>query len=188
MPLLLPTNTRPPTTVGCANAELSPGNPNAHFSLSLGTSSADNPGFGWKRELVGSTPQPFQSALAFGANFLSGVVHWPAITSAATLPKAFPVIYSAIARSSSSLSPAACVTIAPVETAASTASGESAATSSRFGIRSCDCALSWQVAQRALYNAAPSGGAAIAETALIAGVNTESLIRLGNIVIPFALL
>jgi hypothetical protein len=32
-PPSLPTNTRPPIMVGCANAKFAPGNPKAHFSL-----------------------------------------------------------------------------------------------------------------------------------------------------------
>jgi hypothetical protein len=36
-PPALPTNTCPPMTVGCANAEMSPSKPNAHFNFNRGT-------------------------------------------------------------------------------------------------------------------------------------------------------
>src|SRR5207249_2544049 len=42
-PPALPTNTRPPAVVACALACRSPGNPNAHFSLSRGRSAAVTP-------------------------------------------------------------------------------------------------------------------------------------------------
>jgi hypothetical protein len=44
-PLSLEMNRRPPTTVGCARAEVTPGNPNAHLSVSRGTSGAVMPPF-----------------------------------------------------------------------------------------------------------------------------------------------
>src|SRR5882672_5522132 len=50
----LPTNTRPATIDGCAYACAPPGNPNAHLSVSFGTSAAVRPGAGSKRELVAS--------------------------------------------------------------------------------------------------------------------------------------
>ena len=37
MPFWLPTNSRPPATVGCDQADVASGNPNAHFSVSFGT-------------------------------------------------------------------------------------------------------------------------------------------------------
>ncbi len=43
MPLTLPTNTRPAATVGCPDAAVEPGNPNAHFKVSFGTSAAVRP-------------------------------------------------------------------------------------------------------------------------------------------------
>ena len=36
-PLWLPTNSRPPATVGSARADVALGNPNAHFNTSFGT-------------------------------------------------------------------------------------------------------------------------------------------------------
>src|SRR5579872_787438 len=43
VPFWLPTNTRPPATVGSARAVVAFGNPNAHFSVSFGTFSALRP-------------------------------------------------------------------------------------------------------------------------------------------------
>ena len=43
MPLVLPTKTRPAATVGCPDAEVAPGNPNAHFNVSFGTWAAVRP-------------------------------------------------------------------------------------------------------------------------------------------------
>src|SRR5579872_4516101 len=56
-PVSTPRNTRPPTTDGCPQTALTPGNPKAHFSLSFGTSAAFNPVL--NRVLVASSPQPF---------------------------------------------------------------------------------------------------------------------------------
>src|SRR5580698_4913846 len=59
----VPTNTRPPTTAGCAKAEVPPGKPNAHFNFRLGTLAALRPAAvaGWKRVFAKLFPQPFQS-------------------------------------------------------------------------------------------------------------------------------
>ena len=43
VPFWLPTNTRPPATVGCDHATEASGNPKAHFSASLGRSAAVSP-------------------------------------------------------------------------------------------------------------------------------------------------
>src|SRR5688572_3813812 len=64
----LPTKTRPPTTVGCANARLTPWNPKAHFSFKRGTSLADNRAIaaGWKRCCARFAPHPFQFGCSSG--------------------------------------------------------------------------------------------------------------------------
>ena len=91
-PAWLPMKRRPPTTAGWEEAIGSFGNPNAHFSLSLGTSAALRPGLVWKCVLLASPPQPDQSP----ATILSGgapVVHWPAMgAAAATVENSFPVM------------------------------------------------------------------------------------------------
>src|SRR6185436_12975671 len=60
--LALPTKTRPPTTVGCAKARLTPENANAHFSFRRGTSLAESRAIaaGWKRCCARFAPHPFQ--------------------------------------------------------------------------------------------------------------------------------
>ncbi len=43
MPFWLPTNNRPPATVGCAHADVASWKPKAHFRCSLGTCSGVSP-------------------------------------------------------------------------------------------------------------------------------------------------
>src|SRR5260370_27335941 len=62
----LPRKSRPPAIVGWPNVDVVFGNPKAHFSFSAGTCSAVRPGWGWKRVLARSTPQPFQLAAPLG--------------------------------------------------------------------------------------------------------------------------
>src|ERR1051325_5302213 len=105
-PLTLPTNTRPPATVGCAKAIGSLGNPKAHFSLGRPTAAAASPGFGWWCELSRSSPHPFQSPSA-SANAFGGAVQRPPMGSMEGAVNSLLVTYRAIARPSSSLKPAA---------------------------------------------------------------------------------
>jgi hypothetical protein len=64
-PLALPTNIWSPMTVGCAKAEMSPSNPNAHFSFSFGTSAAVSfaSAAGTNRELSRDGLHPFHDSL-----------------------------------------------------------------------------------------------------------------------------
>src|ERR1700733_13619425 len=61
-PISLPTKTRPATTVGCPNAEVPPGKPNAHFNCRCGTVAAVKPAASvdWNRSFAAPLPQPFQ--------------------------------------------------------------------------------------------------------------------------------
>src|SRR5258708_832114 len=61
VPFWLPTNTRPPATLGCAHADEASGNPNAHLSAKRGTCSAVRPACAadWKRAFVIVGPHPF---------------------------------------------------------------------------------------------------------------------------------
>src|SRR5258708_13503256 len=70
VPFWLPTNTRPPATVGCDQAEVASGNPNAHFSESRGTCSAVSPAFGpdWNRVLAPDGDHPFHSGEDAGSD------------------------------------------------------------------------------------------------------------------------
>src|SRR5215831_8148621 len=67
----LPTKTRPPTIVACAFDCRSPGNPNAHFNFSFGTSAAVRPAlFASVNRVFGvlAPPQPFHVAPADALN------------------------------------------------------------------------------------------------------------------------
>src|SRR5437867_9296406 len=82
MPLWLPTNTRPPATVGSARAVTALGNPNAHFSVSFGTWSAVMPAAGWNRMFVTSALHPGHRGPLDGSNG-GAAVHRPAVGDAA---------------------------------------------------------------------------------------------------------
>src|ERR1043166_10284629 len=75
-PLSLEMNTRPPTTTGCARAEVTPGRPKAHFNFSRGTSGAVMPPLsaGTYRGLVMVPPQPFQFEPFVGSDMAGGAV------------------------------------------------------------------------------------------------------------------
>src|ERR1043166_1286435 len=75
-PLSLEMNTRPPTTTGCARAEVTPGRPKAHFNFSRGTSGAVMPPLsaGTYRVLVMVPPQPFQFEPLVGSDMAGGAV------------------------------------------------------------------------------------------------------------------
>ena len=62
--LSLATKTRPRATVGCDELTPPPGKPNAHFSVSFGTSRAASPAAAavWKRALL-LPPQPFHAGV-----------------------------------------------------------------------------------------------------------------------------
>src|ERR1044071_5000058 len=66
-------NTRPPTTTGCARADVTPGRPKAHFSFRRGTSGAVMPPLsaGTYRVFVTVPPQPFQ-LLPFAGSDIGG--------------------------------------------------------------------------------------------------------------------
>src|SRR5688572_24009442 len=70
LPPQLPTNTRPPAIVDCAYDCRSPGNANAHFSFSLGTSVAVRPAAApsWNRVLLVFCPHPVHRGPALGLN------------------------------------------------------------------------------------------------------------------------
>jgi hypothetical protein len=143
---------RPPATVGCPNADAPLGNPNAHFSFSLGTSSAVRraAAAGWKRELPGSALHPFHDGPVSG--FSSGLAAqwffiadaWPACAA----PSGRSVMYSASIRFCASSNPSALTAIEPVVMASRIASGVRARSDSRVGVRS-SAGLVWHTPQRA---------------------------------------
>jgi len=137
-PLSLPTNTRPPRTAGCERAELTPANPNAHFSFMRGSIGAVTPpvAAGEYRVLPAPAPHPFQplrrsaAVSAFGA-----AVQRPTVGNGAAVPTARPVTKAATARRSASLSADPCRNMLPVVSAVSTVSGASCASAARLGAR-----------------------------------------------------
>ena len=74
MPFSLATNRRPPATAGWARAARTPGNPNAHFNFSFGTSAAVNPPLlaGWNRAFATPAPQPFHDGPELGLDIADG--------------------------------------------------------------------------------------------------------------------
>src|SRR5580658_3079239 len=65
MPLASPTKTRPPKTVGVPCAVVTPGNPKAHLSLSLGVVWLVSPAaFAFWKRVLAASDQPVQEASA----------------------------------------------------------------------------------------------------------------------------
>src|SRR5438046_10011187 len=105
-PLSLDTKSRPPTTTGCARAAMTPGNPNAHFNFSRGTSGAVMPPLsaGTYRVFVTVPPQPFQLEPFVGSVIAGAAVVQRADSAiGAGDPNARPARNSAIAFFSASL-------------------------------------------------------------------------------------
>src|SRR5262245_14634444 len=149
-PLWLPTNTRPPTTVGCASAARSPGKPKAHLSFRRGTWAAVNPAAApsCSRVLNVLTPQPFHSGPVSGpAKSPESAAHIDCGDGLVNRgrPKDFPVTNSATARRSTAVRPAVIEIMTPLSSAARTRSGDIARSASRPGARSKP--VSWHVAQ-----------------------------------------
>ena len=128
---------RPPAIVVCEYDCRSPGNANAHFSLSFGTSAAARPAAPWYRVFDVFCPQPLQAGPLPGANgALRGVQKARAAgVVESAVAKVLPVTNSAMARRSGALRPLAIVTIDPVSIADSTRSGSMARNCSRVGAR-----------------------------------------------------
>src|SRR4249920_1509673 len=106
----LPTNTRPPKIEACAFDCRSPGKPNAHFSLSFGTSGGVRPAALalWKRVFeVLTPPQPLHEGPFAGLNAAPAVgpAHMAFGNGAMSrvLRSFLPVAASAIARRSAAL-------------------------------------------------------------------------------------
>src|SRR5579863_5700452 len=162
VPLWLPTNTRPPATLGCAQAEVASGYPNAHLSLSRGTCSAVSPACAsvWKRVLVSSRPQPFQAGPDRRSNLVCAEQR-PADAPATSTLILRPERYSATARRSAPPRRDPCSRMAPETSASMIASGEFSRKVSTRGARESAASL-WQEAQERWNTAAPSGAGACA--------------------------
>src|SRR5207237_4672953 len=144
VPLWLPTNTRPPTTVGCAFASRSPGKPNAHFTLRRDACAAVMPALpeSWKRVLLVLSPQPFQffpvSGFAKPPGVFCAVTHIAPCGGSVDRSRAdsdLPVTYCAIARRSAPLSRLAMEIIGPLSMAVSTRSAVIVCRASRAAAR-----------------------------------------------------
>src|SRR5438105_665094 len=120
--------------VACALDCRSPGKPNAHFNLSLGTSAAATPALraSVKRVLdVFVPPQPFHAgpderlnfALATPGFDVEHIAFGRGVTSS-VFRSFLPVTASPMARRSAALRPVAIATIGPVSMAASTRSAD----------------------------------------------------------------
>ena len=129
--------TRPPNTVGCALTTITPGRPNAHLSVRRGTDCAVRPAAAadWKRELVGSLPQPFHcGSVAASDSGGAGVVHRPA-SGSTTAAVVFDRNAATAARSTAVIAVAIGAIVPPGDSAATMASRLSAASDGRSGAR-----------------------------------------------------
>src|SRR5688500_9400625 len=150
---MLPTYRRPSCSVIAAHDCTSPGRPNAHFSLSRGTSAAVMPAAaaGWNRVFDGFCPNPLQRA-AFAAGALAGAAPVHIADGAGAIengaPNDLPLTNSASARRSAVVRPWVIDTIEPNSSASSTSCGVMARKMSSDGARSV--AVLWQLAQCSL--------------------------------------
>src|SRR5258708_29920857 len=115
VPFWLPTNTRPPATLGCAHADEASGNPNAHLSAKRGTCSAVRPACAadWKRAFVIVGPHPFHIGPDDEIRNGDAAVQRPAAAPVTSPPRVLPVMYSAIARRPGPPSREPCTPIPP---------------------------------------------------------------------------
>src|SRR5258708_12251885 len=155
-PVSLPTKTRPATMDGCEYACAPPGNPNAHLSVSVGTSAAVRLGVGGKRVLVESLPHPLHRGMDEGSGSADGRVAQspPAAPSMLPAPTGLPARNSATARLSPAPSGSACMAMLPVFNEARIASAVWAFSASRDGVR--PVALPCHRAQSPPYTSPPA--------------------------------
>ena len=125
---------------GWPSALSSPGNPNAHFNLSFGTSPAARPAIlpSWYRVFCVFAPQPFHAGPVRGFANSPATARHIACGDGFVLNASenfFPVTNSAIARRSTPVRPLAIESIGPLSIAVSTRSGVIACRTSRVGAR-----------------------------------------------------
>src|SRR5438093_10451677 len=143
--------------VGCAQADVVSGNPNAHFNSSWGTRSIARPAWavGWKCEFSIVAPQPFQRGPADRSGNGDGPAQRP-IVAPATVPRILrPVRNSATARRSAPVNGNPWYRIDPDVSASTIACGDRPRSASRAGARASPA--SWQLLHEASNSAAPSG-------------------------------
>src|SRR5271168_1145738 len=107
VPFWLPTNTQPPTTVGCAHADVASGKPKAHFNSSCGSCAAVRCALvsDCSRLLANAAPQPFHAEPAVNLN-CAAAAHRPCPAPVGSPANAAPPRYSALARRSGPLNDA----------------------------------------------------------------------------------
>ncbi len=161
MPFWLPTNTRPPAIVGCAQATVASGKPNAHFSVRRGTSAAVSLAWsaGWKRVFVGSCSTRSIAVAETERRRTMRCCSVPSTTPLTSPDIVLPVMNSAIARRSAPLSRDPWTRIAPVTRTSMIDSGVLGWSAARAGARESAAAL-WQLAHARANRAAPSGACA----------------------------
>src|SRR5688572_23436743 len=148
-PLSLPTNSRPPATAGWARAELTPGKPNAHLSVSFGTDAAERLPrcAGTNRVLAVVEPQPFQPSATAAAVRAAGFdVQRPTSDTFGAVPTGRPAMNPATARRSASVSAPPCWYILPLISDVRIASGAFCDRISRVGARDPAAGAVWQLA------------------------------------------
>src|ERR1700685_1973187 len=104
VPFWLPTKTQPPITVGCAQADVASGNPNAHFNSSCGSCAAVSCALAADCSLVFAkvAPQPFHAGLDVSLN-CDAVAQRPISAPVESPASAVPPRHSAMARRSGPL-------------------------------------------------------------------------------------
>src|SRR5437773_12020959 len=119
VPFWLPTNSRPPATVGCDQADVASGNPNAHFSESFGTCAAVRPASfaGWKRVFALVGDQPRHDGDAAGSRSGEDEAQRPIAAPVMSLPNALPLKNAATARRSAPLNRPPCGRMPPAVSA-----------------------------------------------------------------------
>ena len=137
VPFWLPTNSRPLATVGCDQAEVASGKPNAHFNESFGTSSAVRPAcfVDCSRVLVSDGDHAVHDGDASGSVSGGDDVQRPTDAPVMSPPGARPVMNSATARRSAPLRRPPCGRIPPAVSAARIASGDRWRMTSSFAAR-----------------------------------------------------
>src|SRR6202041_3697154 len=135
LPFWLPMNIQPPTTVGCAHAEVASGKPNAHFNLSRGSSAALRPAetADCSRLFSVVAPQPFQ--LGPDIRNLEDDSQRPREAPVGSPVRIVPPRYSAIARRSGPLKVAPWIRIEPFASTSRIAAAERCRRTSGAGAR-----------------------------------------------------
>src|SRR4051794_23426685 len=158
VPFWLPTNRRPPATVGCDQADVASGNPNAHFNRSFGTVCSVSPACsaGWNRVFVVDGDHPLHDGASAGTASGGTLLQRPNAAPVTSPPSGRPDRYSATARRSAPVSLPPCGRMPPAVNAERMASGDRRRRTSGAGARVSGAPV-WQVLHSRWKTAAPSG-------------------------------